>query len=697
MKTMDHVKKRIITSMVAILLLIITIFGITYAYFISSVRGNIDEQSISVNAGKLQLEYGDGNGYIEALKIFPNTIVDSKTFTVKNTGGRTIESYEVVVQNVVNELTNYEDLTYTLTCKSYLTKDYEEKGNNAPETGTCNGNTDIFPKTEEYLIRNSIPVETTHAYVITLTYNESNKDQSEDMKKTISAKINIIDDEVNYKKVLVYGNSIQNGTPSPSTPVEIESVGDKKNLINPTAKTTTQSGVTFTVNDDGSITMDGTNTGTSNIAYYIRAWDFKYDANTTYTLSHNVSLPKGIYLQSTYKDGTGTTLYKTSPVTFATTVEDATASIYIRFDPGVTVDDLTIYPQLEKGVVATDYVSSEKYSIPITISNKNIADPNQINSYINDMQLSGVNGASTKYITDENNRKIVALFAGSGYGTENYEIIRRIFEGVFKKNTQYTISFDFYKTDTSRSLNLQILYTDGTYDTLVANSQTLVVNQKYNYYFTTDADKTVDSIRLNNNAGTTHIYMDTLQIEEGTKVTSFEPINTYDIILDEPLRKVGDCDNCADYIDLVNNTVVRNVNKYTFTGKEEWLQYSNVVGDNYTLDVKNAKYDGNQYVLSNEYIGNKSGGGTAYGNGNIWLQSVSTYPRLYIHDSNYTTSTLKTHLDNKYKNGNPLYVIYPLANTSQPEKLNINIPKIDKNSIIKVGTEVQPSKIETEY
>ena len=45
MKTMDHVKKRIIISMCAIVMLIITLVGITYAYFVSGVQTNTTDSS----------------------------------------------------------------------------------------------------------------------------------------------------------------------------------------------------------------------------------------------------------------------------------------------------------------------------------------------------------------------------------------------------------------------------------------------------------------------------------------------------------------------------------------------------------------------------------------------------------------------------------------------------------------------------
>lgn len=185
MKTMDHVKKRIIISMCAILLLILTLFGITYAYFLAKVQGNSSDKSVEVIAANLELTYGDGNGIISVEAIEPGTTITEKKFTVENTGSKDIDTYDVYLENVINELEVYGDLVYELTCSS-------TKGN-------CKGSSGTFPKpTEENpdttLITNSIQVDEIQTYSLILTYKETYLNQSTDMNKKIEAKINIKDD-----------------------------------------------------------------------------------------------------------------------------------------------------------------------------------------------------------------------------------------------------------------------------------------------------------------------------------------------------------------------------------------------------------------------------------------------------------------------------------------------------------------------
>lgn len=224
MHDIDNVKKRIITSMIAILLLIFALFGITYAYFTAKVKGNTNDKSVDVSAGKLELVYGDGNGFIKVDKIQPGEVIKSKTFTVKNTGTGDIDGYEVILENVINELKYYNDLTYELECKS--------------DIGTCGGSDDTFPIYDNSIITNSIKVGETHTYTLTLTYHETNLDQSDDMNKTVEAKVNIRDSEFNYTKLNMYAMSEQLGTLvndnanrfNQKYRIDIKSVG--KNLFN---------------------------------------------------------------------------------------------------------------------------------------------------------------------------------------------------------------------------------------------------------------------------------------------------------------------------------------------------------------------------------------------------------------------------------------------------------------------------------
>lgn len=178
---------------------------------------------------------------------------------------------------------------------------------------------------------------------------------------------------IDYK---VYGNSVQDGTPSPDTPIEIQSVGDLvtdtsspyygkydvpvtvcgKNLIPYPYKDSsgTSGGITITINDDGTITANGT-----------------ASANRTFTIAQ-YTIQSGTYTLSGTKNGSLSTYYmgisgtsckdvgNGGSVTFDT---EKTILIYISIKSGATLSNAVFKPQLELGSSATTY---EPYQAPIT-------------------------------------------------------------------------------------------------------------------------------------------------------------------------------------------------------------------------------------------------------------------------------------------------------------------------------------------
>ena len=175
------------------------------------------------------------------------------------------------------------------------------------------------------------------------------------------------------KGLTAYGESTQDGTPTPDSPVEIVSVENPvisvygKNLIPyPYINTTkTINGIIFTDNGDGSITINGTAT-----------------ANAFFALTALNLYPKGIYYLSGGASGGGTSSYalvarnrEGASYTFLKMdygsgvkielSEDDTMMFEIRVYSGTTVNNLVFKPQLEIGTVATSY---EPYIEPQTIT-----------------------------------------------------------------------------------------------------------------------------------------------------------------------------------------------------------------------------------------------------------------------------------------------------------------------------------------
>lgn len=155
-----------------------------------------------------------------------------------------------------------------------------------------------------------------------------------------------------------------------------------KNLLNVTAKTTTTQGLTFTVNEDKSITINGTNTGTG--TYYFR-------------IANNFALPAGDYTLSNknpsvnnnsgfifYDDGNN---FPRTNISNATFTKDTTIKPYLKVNAGVTVNNQTVYPMIIKGTYTEEtfpeyeqYGASPSSDYPSPIKNiegKNKFDINQ--------------------------------------------------------------------------------------------------------------------------------------------------------------------------------------------------------------------------------------------------------------------------------------------------------------------------------
>ena len=237
-------RQKIIMSVTGIFLVLLILVGLTYAYFLTQIQGNEKEKSITVTTANLILEYGDGNGILETDKLEPSNdfisfkdsegnSVPSKIFTVTNKGNATVEGYKVYLENVQNQLERKDDLVYTLSCKSYI--NYGET--NQAESGTCTGvsTETTFPSVITSIVSNDINVGVTHVYELKAKYKEMNVDQSIDMNKTITAKINIYDGSTKFlaREILNNATSTATVTYNKTTYVEPSMLGVTENTSIP--------------------------------------------------------------------------------------------------------------------------------------------------------------------------------------------------------------------------------------------------------------------------------------------------------------------------------------------------------------------------------------------------------------------------------------------------------------------------------
>lgn len=150
----------------------------------------------------------------------------------------------------------------------------------------------------------------------------------------------------------------------------------------------------------------------------------------------------------------------------------------------------------------------------------------------------------------------------------------------FKPNTQYTISLTSKYTETNNGIVIFIAYTDETRSR--CNCYTTTIGTYKSFEFTSEANKTIESIYFSYSTETT-AYIKNFQLEESSTATPYVPYfnETANIILNEPLRKIGDY---ADYIDFKNQKVVRNIQERYVRqiASSNWTKSSSYPGGFYT-------------------------------------------------------------------------------------------------------------------
>lgn len=202
----------------------------------------------------------------------------------------------------------------------------------------------------------------------TLKYPLDNIKVGEDF--TVS--MNIIDITVGSSKfkdvMLVKGSTIKPYLPYGN--IGLEQSG--KNKLNVTAASKTfAEGITVTVNEDKSITINGTNNSSSTL-YFRLADNFVLPAGS-YTLSNensNVSNDNFIFYDDNNK-------FPRKNISNATFTEDVTIKPYIKILYGATVNNQTIYPMIVEGAYSeTTLPAYEPYHekiIPIDLQGNTLA------------------------------------------------------------------------------------------------------------------------------------------------------------------------------------------------------------------------------------------------------------------------------------------------------------------------------------
>lgn len=642
-------KNKIVISITGIVLVLLILIGLTYGYYLTRISGNTSDKSISIDLANLELTYSDGNGLIEAKNIKPGETIATKTFTVKNTGNTKINNYVVYLDSVINNFEDKNDLKLTLTCTS--------------DIRNCNGTNITYPSTNTMLVTNDIEEKETQSYELKVEFIETNDDQSDNMNKEMSGNILIKDIKglnstletvtgtndlvVENGKLLtnyrIYGNSIQDGTPSIDTPVEIESVGDAPyNLFDADSIMEEQG---WTKQTNGSYYIS-----TNNLIYQKKVWEntenytgqIRVDYKVKYSISSQHAL-QGAFLNFYYKDGTNSSItlsgYSTSyqpAVSGNISTKDKIVD-YISWTFGSGSNSTWIKDlMISKDLSNKDYepYRTSKYKIPITVNTKNLISTDSLD----------LNGNNLNDLIFDKNLTLPAVLSWD---------------------------LDFTPKGSSALFSAVI---DGETKYVTSNQKkwTLTGNQ-------------LTSIRvLNWNKDTGKVS--NIQLEKGKTKTEYtpykEPITTY-IYLDEPLRKF---ENNADYIDFKSGAVIRKTQEKKYTENDDWaVELTNNFYSNSNLCTD--KLGTNTKVLCNYQTSTAA----SVGNENVFISSTGKL-NIQTNKITHTTDDFK-----KWISGKELKIIYPIE-TEKKESIDLSSIKLfEGTNTISIGTKTYPSNTELEY
>ncbi len=179
-------ENKIKVILMATLIFLMSIAGVSYAYFTIQVTGNDLASSMNFTTANMSLVYNDVQ--IVSDEYIQPGWTDSKTLTVTNNGN--VEAYYTIVwRDLINEITNGE-LVISATCVA--------------SSGTCNSipQTQVPTYTTETHNVNVkknilIPAGVTHTYTFTILFKETGSNQNYNQGKLFNGTLNIIEADEN--------------------------------------------------------------------------------------------------------------------------------------------------------------------------------------------------------------------------------------------------------------------------------------------------------------------------------------------------------------------------------------------------------------------------------------------------------------------------------------------------------------------
>ena len=447
-------------------------------------------------------------------------------------------------------------------------------------------------------------------------------------------------------KVKIYGKSTQASTTG------------KNKLPYPYVQSTINSnGISIVVNNDSSITINGTETAGVYTGIVLNN-TLTFEDGKTYTISYN-STATNIQIYISYKDAEGTTKYVMRNGSLTWSSDYTFASINVQIIPNGTYSNVVVYPILVEG--STYDGVWEPYTGGIPSPNPNY--PQEITSVGDsgsvDLKVQGQNLLPYPYHeTTKTTRGIRytdngdGSFIVSGTAADGNASFYMWLSG----DVPFVAGQTYRKYCNSETCHLIIHYVDGKGTSVyISNNSTFVWKDDY---------------------ALKHIY---LQVSSGYSASDVVyPIivagSTYDGVWEPPkpiqsatfetpdgLRRIPEV-NAYDEIDTEKGVRIQRIYKKVFDGTENIKSNTGTnVNQFYTpLDMK-GKINGNGFSLGycTHTPANTTGAYTAFNVTGATTTILNTYVWIYLPEFS-TVDDVKAFMSEQYANGTPFTIYYEL-------------------------------------
>ena len=412
--------------------------------------------------------------------------------------------------------------------------------------------------------------------------------------------------------------------PNPDYPQEVHTITGNnevkivnKNLLKNTATTKTVAGITFTKNEDGSLTLNGTSTGFGQMTLYSSASECLFSENTAYTFYSGQSSKNLFVYAYEYYNNTWNQKLDTAKIGAYTPTGQALGQRFdLAFSSGISFSNETIYPMIVKGSYTLetvgDYVPHKEQTYPITLGNLEYCK-------IGDYEADFVQGNGTQ-LFDKSTITTGKYIDGSGNLIDD----NSNFAGDY---IQIDNTKSYYINADSQSAK-RIAYYDST--------KTFISRELISTYG--------GSITIPNNAkfvrlSCYNVDLESLMFNEGTTALPYSPYGKGKWYLKKNIGKIvlDGTNNAVSYLRLGNaiNTGYKLINDIVAPSSNDDL--INVESSHFVAKSIN-------YLINNVSIG-------------IGVRTDKILFLSFGDDSNYTT----TEQINSWLSNNNVEVYYPLA------------------------------------